>query len=743
MLPSFTRRNFKFLVFGLLAVAVVGVGIWNWQRQDIAERKRLMEDEARHMALEREGRERRAWRMAQTVMLAADRIVPNLPSADIWRAAQLDAARNLNIPVSEMLRDLDLAFTESQAAAENAPTSKRWLTAGDIGYALYRLEAARTCYQRSHAAPDANVNPGTASQAEERAAQILHELGACEQESQHWKFAFAVGGSSSDPGKAIQVAIRLGRCSQALRREEDALNALHSGLARAENLAGRDGKEIIVPLGRMLAGLTAFRKFPEAESAAQRLMQLSETHVGKESYETGLSLLLQCELFYAEERWAELAAVSQRTVDVLRKTAGEEHPAMLAAQCSLGTALLGSNRLEEAETVCRNLLERAEKCLPRDHDLLGVVTGQLAQTVSAQDRKAEAEGLFRGSVDILEKSGHAAAGDNAASFGHMLASMHRTEEAEAMLRRALAIVTKAYGPGHPKVARAYGWLAELLRNTGRVAEADEMMKRSAQVLANLPAASAVEDRVTLLLGRSDALKNEGRFAEAEADLREALAIGTPALSADHLALATVANNLGLLLIGSDRPTEAERLFRQALETHLKTVGPNHNLVADNLVNLAGIANARGQAEEALSLSRRALEIYEVSYGKEHPRVAIVVANVAYFLLALRRHDEAENAQRRSVQVSEKCFGAESAEVATRLNFLSVILQSAGRYQDAEPVLRRSLHITAKTPQGAEGQKLMNAVSDQYARCLAAMGKEPDAIARRVRAVRSGEAVGEP
>ena len=50
------------------------------------------------------------------------------------------------------------------------------------------------------------------------------------------------------------------------------------------------------------------------------------------------------------------------------------------------------------------------------------------------------------------------------------------------MRRALAIDESSYGAGHPKVAIAINNLAQLLKATNRLAEAEPLMRRSLEII---------------------------------------------------------------------------------------------------------------------------------------------------------------------------------------------------------------------------------------------------------------------
>jgi tetratricopeptide (TPR) repeat protein len=62
--------------------------------------------------------------------------------------------------------------------------------------------------------------------------------------------------------------------------------------------------------------------------------------------------------------------------------------------------------------------------------------------------------------------------------GVLLATKALYAEAEPLMRRALAIDKKTYGPDHPNVAIRLNNLAQLLQDTGRLTEAETLMRQA-------------------------------------------------------------------------------------------------------------------------------------------------------------------------------------------------------------------------------------------------------------------------
>jgi CHAT domain-containing protein/tetratricopeptide (TPR) repeat protein len=184
-----------------------------------------------------------------------------------------------------------------------------------------------------------------------------------------------------------------------------------------------------------------------------------------------------------------------------------------------------------------------------------------------------------------------------------------------------------------------------------------------------------------------------RLSEAEPLLRRALTIDEQRFGRDHPNVGRDLNNLAQLLKHAGRPIEVEPLMRRALAIEEKSSGPNHPRFASMLGNLAEFLQGTGRVTEAEPLLRRAYSIDEQSFGTDHPKVAIDLHNLAGALAASKRFAEAEPLMRRALSITEKAYGPNHSDVAVRLNSLAELLQGIGRGAEAEPLLRRSLAIS--------------------------------------------------
>ncbi len=175
----------------------------------------------------------------------------------------------------------------------------------------------------------------------------------------------------------------------------------------------------------------------------------------------------------------------------------------------------------------------------------------------------------------------------------------RFRSAEPLMRRALAIVERSYGPDHPDVAIRLNNLAQLLQATDRLDEAEPLM-------------------------------------------RQALAIDERSYGPDHPDVAIDLNNLATLLQATDRLDEAEPLMRQALAIDERSLGTDHPDVATDLNNLAMLLQATDRLDEAEPLYRRSAKIlieFQRQTEYEHPRIWSCLANYRNLLQAMGKTQE--------------------------------------------------------------------------------------------------------
>ncbi len=301
---------------------------------------------------------------------------------------------------------------------------------------------------------------------------------------------------------------------------------------------------------------------------------------------------------------------------------------------------------------------------------------------------------MRRALAIDEKSlglDHTDVARDLGNLAELLKDTNRLAQAEPLMRRALAIDEKRLGPNHPDVARDVNNIAGLFLATNRLAEAEPLYRRTLVIVEKSYGphhplvAKALQNLAALL---SDTY----RFAQAEPLMRRALAIDEKSLGPNHPEVALTINNLAELLKETNRLAEAEPLYRRALGILEKSIGADHPKVATPLNNLAELLKETNRFAEAEPLYRRALGILEKSLGPDHPNVALALNNLALLLIATNRLSEAEPLYRRALAIVEKSLGPDHPDVARVLDNLAALCEEQQKWEDAAALYERAKPI---------------------------------------------------
>lgn len=249
---------------------------------------------------------------------------------------------------------------------------------------------------------------------------------------------------------------------------------------------------------------------------------------------------------------------------ILAARRGPDDPETAMTLNNLGANLLALNRTTEAEAALRRAADLRERFLGADHPLTAQTLTHLADALAAQGRTAAAEAMKRRALTALEAEGRpvAVAAGLTGLAQLVLAREGGAEEAEALIRRALALRRTALGPDHPETLDAQTALGDVLLQSGRAAEARTLLAATVEASerrlgSGHPGLIAPLFLLALAEGEAD------DRAAAIRRLRQADALAAANLPPTHLARIGARANLGAALAADRRPDEALPLLRQA------------------------------------------------------------------------------------------------------------------------------------------------------------------------------------
>lgn len=200
------------------------------------------------------------------------------------------------------------------------------------------------------------------------------------------------------------------------------------------------------------------------------------------------------------------------------------------------------------------------------------------------------------------------------------------------------------------------------------------------------------------LGR--VLIREGKFAEAETELVEALRIREGGLPADDPEIAATLTGLAVARNGLGRPSEAEKLFTRALEIRREAYGEGSVEVAAAYANLGALYVQMDRAGDAASYYDAAIERYE-RHGERSQTVIVSMAQRATLYEEAGDIAAADRMYERIVEMEEDAAsGVALDRVAYARQVLAARYRERGDRKRAEDQYRQALEILGRLDSAA-------------------------------------------
>ena len=249
-------------------------------------------------------------------------------------------------------------------------------------------------------------------------------------------------------------------------------------------------------------------------------------------------------------------------------------------------------------------------------------------------------------------------------IANVLIEQGKNAEGEQHLLRALAIIEKNLGRGHPHYGLLLGNLGNAVFNQKRNREAMDYYRRSVAVLEQV--LDPEDPSMLNALGNlAMILDVTGAYEEAERRYREVISVRARVLGPDNELVGSARFNYSAFLSGVGRHVEAEAEARQSLAIYEKAMGPDHPQVAYPLLALAQALLDRGAPAEALALAQRARVLREKTAVPGSAAVATPWAAIGEAQAAMGRSAEAVPLLEKALEILEHDPGAEVAPAQVR------------------------------------------------------------------------------
>ncbi|GAX79019.1 hypothetical protein CEUSTIGMA_g6459.t1 [Chlamydomonas eustigma] len=292
--------------------------------------------------------------------------------------------------------------------------------------------------------------------------------------------------------------------------------------------------------------------------------------------------------------------------------------------------------------------------------------------------------------------------------GQMLILAGKYAEAEPMMYSCLEMCCKTLGEKHVHVASFHNNIAGLLKNQGKLIEAEKHQRIALEMNEALTGDSA---KTANYLGNlAEVLQAMGKLSEAEPLLVRAMTMSLAhqekregggmkivnGVEVDSPDMAKHLNALASLYVDMGRPSDALPLYRRALAAAEASLPPQDPELSIFMANLAGVFQDLRRFAEAEDLQRQAVTLCLRCLGPEHPHTVSVQSNLAEMLGQQGKLEEAEDIARNTLKIRRKILGEGHPSTSISLNNLAGILIERHKYVEALPLMQQASEVCEKT-----------------------------------------------
>jgi CHAT domain-containing protein/Flp pilus assembly protein TadD len=458
-------------------------------------------------------------------------------------------------------------------------------------------------------------------------------------------------------------------------------------------------------------------RYREAAEMYRKMLAYWEGHKGADSEDaaTSLNFLVIALVKTGSLREAEpLALRAKRIFDALPKRTDLTYPWAIAYN-NLGSIYqrLGRNReaiqaFQEGIVICDQHGDSSTRSIH------GQLKANLATMQPSQEGPSDSPAATADPIAATESvygPDHPQVATALVQRGARLLQQGQNEEAVRVFERALDTYRKRLPPTHPDLATALWGLARAYRQMGQHSKAEVSLKEAIPIAEK---AGLSRDLAQILDTLGITYGEQGRYDEAVATCKRALAIREEKVPEDTAGLAASRHNLATLYASMDEvPPEAEQLVEEAIELRKRQVDPDSPEMAQYLSTLATLRKRQGRFEDAEKLSRQVLAAREKALGPNHPEVASSLFNLGRGYYDQKRPADAVAPFEKAAAIYEQAgrevpFGW----VAYAYAYLARAEFAVGRREQSQTHLHKAVELAEKERTLLSGTEVQRAAGFQ-------------------------------
>ncbi len=197
-------------------------------------------------------------------------------------------------------------------------------------------------------------------------------------------------------------------------------------------------------------------------------------------------------------------------------------------------------------------------------------------------------------------------------------------------------------------------------------------------------------RVRLRAQLADVQRKQGKFTEAEANLRRAIELAAGASDSGGYLLCL--DLLADVFFGQGNYEASEKVSQEGVRIESALPHPDPMRMARRVHRLGMSRYRGGRSADAIPALKKGLELHEQAYGTEHEETISVMSELGAIYRAQGLHEEAQGCLRRSLRFKQNTFGADDPRAIQDLHQLAGSLEESGDTEAAAHEYERVMEL---------------------------------------------------
>lgn len=280
-------------------------------------------------------------------------------------------------------------------------------------------------------------------------------------------------------------------------------------------------------------------------------------------------------------------------------------------------------------------------------------------------------------------------------LGNVYHEFGRDEEAEPLLRAALATRLDLFGAGSPEVASAQHYLAQVLWSKGDLEGADTLNQQALDVRRRL--LDEGDEKLWETLNNLGTVRQfQGRLEEADQMIADVVRMVQSSHPDGHALLGGYLSNLANVRSARGDYAGAQAMMQKALENDRRFFPADHPYIALRFDNLAYMAFRAEAFDDALEQAEEALAMYWRVYDAPHPDMPYAMATIADASLALGDTARADSMHLAALAMRQSLLGPDHPDLYVSYRDLGRYLLRTDRAAEAEAYFQEALRLARET-----------------------------------------------